>query len=121
MIPNASLVSEQLPDAPVGTDELFAFAGTFFGYVVWGGFEPCALVANDVQESSVRTGRLPMSLTVLRTALFFESRRERFVDYGGFGDDPAGYEEHHDYMRALLEAIRQKLVIHLRDDEDETV
>jgi hypothetical protein len=94
MIPNASLALKQLPDAPVAVDELFAFAATFFGYVVWGGFEPCALVANEVQERSARTERLPTSLTVLRTALFFESRRERFVDYGCLGDDPGGYEEH---------------------------
>jgi hypothetical protein len=122
MIVNASLELEQLPVAPAALDELFTFAATFFGYVVWGGFEPCALVANEIQEQSASTaGRLPASLTVLRTALFFESRCERFVDYGGFGDDPAGYAEHHDYMRALLEAIRRALASDLRDDEDETV
>lgn len=121
MIPNASLAPDDLPKTPVAAGDLFSFAASFFGYVVWGGFEPCALVANEVRDVWERTDRWPMSLTVLRTALFFESRRERFVDFGGFAEDPAGYEEHHEYMRVLLEGIRQALVDHQRDDEAETV
>ena len=121
MIPNTALRLKDLPVAPVGVDDLFGVAGTFFGYAIWGGFHPCALVANEVAEGWGERKRLPESLTLLRTALFFESRREKFVDYGGFGDDPDGYEEHHASMRILLEAIREALVREARDDEDKAV
>ncbi|HEY1520747.1 MAG TPA: hypothetical protein VGF91_30265, partial [Solirubrobacteraceae bacterium] len=90
VIPNASLALGDLPTPPAGVDDLFLFAATFPGYAVWGGFEPCALAANDVHERWAMGRGLPPSVTLLRTALFFESRREQFVDYGGFGEDPEG-------------------------------
>jgi hypothetical protein len=46
---------------------------------------------------------------------------EKFVDYGGFGEDPGGFAEHHDYMRLLLEAIRDALGSDRNDAEDKTV
>ena len=121
MIPNASLASEDLPTPPVGVDDLFLFAATFPGYTVWGGLEPCALAANDIRSRRVSGLALPSSITLLRTALFFESRREQFVDYCGFAEDPDGFAEHHYYMRSLLEAIRDALGTDGHDDEDEAV
>lgn len=121
MIPNASLALGDLPTPPAGVDDLFLFAATFPGYAVWGGFEPCALAANDVHERWAMGRGLPPSVTLLRTALFFESRREQFVDYGGFGEDPEGFAEHHDYMRLLLDAIRDALDNDRNDAEDKTV
>ena len=73
---------------------MLLFSATFPGYEVWGGFNPCALAANDIDDTWQQTRTLPSSLTLLRTALFFETRRERFVDYGGFGDDPDGVKGH---------------------------
>ena len=58
---------------------------------------------------------------MLRRALFFETRRERFVDYGGFGDDPDGAKGHRGYMRLILEAIRERTAAGDRDDEDAAV
>ena len=106
---------------PVNVNDLFAFAASFHGYTVWGGFEPCAGVANHVLDVWERVHQLPESLTLLRSALFFESRRERFVHDGGFGDDPAGYEEHHDYMRELLEGARGAVENGASDAEDQVV
>jgi hypothetical protein len=76
------LSSAKVLGAVGATDaELLRFAGMFSGYEVWGGFRPCALVANRTAEEYERTTHLPGSVTVLRTALFFEARRERFVDF----------------------------------------
>ncbi len=100
---------------------MFKFAATFDGYRAWGGFGPCALVANTINADWMRDNALPDSLTLLRTALYFESRRERFVDFGGFGDSREGWERHRRYMRLLLEAIGRRVSEGHPDDEEACV
>src|SRR5581483_5487711 len=118
---NVDLSPESLPPSPAATGDLFRTASSFDGYEVWGGFHPCAQVANQIAIRWRQTAELPSSLTLLRTGLYFEARRERFVDYGGFGDDQAGYERHHDYMRVLLESIRNAVARGEKDAEDNAV
>lgn len=117
MLENAALRAGDVPALDADDDALFAFAASFHGYAVWGGWDPCALAANDVVVHWEDAHLLPCSLTLLRTALFFESRRERFVDFGGFGDDPDGWAAHRAYVRKLLERIG-RLVEQENDDED---
>jgi hypothetical protein len=118
MVGNAALLPEDMPGLDADDDAMFAFAASFHGYAVWGGWDPCALAANKVAAEWEGAHQLPSSLTLLRTALFFESRRERFVDFGGFGDDPDGWAEHRAYMRKLLERIRRLVGQKEKDHED---
>ncbi|HET6870892.1 MAG TPA: hypothetical protein VFH80_33590 [Solirubrobacteraceae bacterium] len=117
-VDNKALSPRDVPSAASGQDTaMFKFAATFDGYRVWGGFESCALVANSIDADWRRDHALPDSLTLLRTALYFESRRERFVDFGGFGDNREGWEKHRRYMRVLLDAIRRRVEEGEIDDE----
>lgn len=72
------------------------FALSFDAYSAFGGFEPCAELANAALERFQRSGELPSSLVELRTCLFFEQRRQHH----------GGPEKVNPYMRALIEAIR---------------
>jgi hypothetical protein len=114
---NRSLGLNDLPAADAPDRAVFAFATTFPGYEVWGGFDSCALVANSVAARHRADGVLPSSLTLLRTALFFESRRERFVDFGGLWEERAGWAEHRDYMRRLLDRARELIADGEIDEE----
>src|SRR5947209_4411375 len=119
LITNRDLRLDHLSAREAEVEALFGFAATFDGYGAWGGFLPCAMVANGIQRRWESSGGLPDSITALRGALFFESRRERFVDFGGFGDEPEGWQEHQAYMRELVERIRQRLKAEDVDDEDQ--
>jgi hypothetical protein len=109
-VSNAELESAAVPD-PVAEDDdgLFVFAHTFAGYKVWHGLLPVQRITAEVAHAHRENGAMPTSLTMLRTALFGEARAERFVDFGGFGDDPEGWQEHRRYMRRLVEGIRSLL------------
>jgi hypothetical protein len=120
-IDNGSLEIHDVPAPEASDDAMLEFSATFSGYDVWGGVEPCGLVANEVDRIWNESATLPSSLTLLRTALFFEARRERFVDYGGFSDDPHGVLEHRRYMRLLLDEIPGIAGGSDREAEDETV
>jgi hypothetical protein len=112
----------EVPEAQVASDEtLFEVANAFAGYEVWGGLRIVQRITAEVATTYRHDGTLPESLTVLRTALFGEARSERFVDYGGFSDSDAGWNEHRAWMRALLEAIAAHLAAGSeREDENET-
>ena len=65
---NDQLLPERLPDPEGDLRDWEAFAHTINGYEAAGSFEACAALANDGTAQT---------LTELRCALFFESRRMR--------------------------------------------
>ena len=67
----------------------------------WGSFEKCAEIANESSAVYRDRGVLPLTLTELRTCLFFEQRRWRHYGY-----DPG--EEDMVYLAALMDGIRSK-------------
>jgi hypothetical protein len=75
---NDQLLPERIPDPEGDLHDWDAFAHTINGYEVAGSFEACAALANDGTAQT---------LTELRCALFFESRRMRHS--GGFGSEEA--------------------------------
>lgn len=102
-IPNASLSSNDLPapDAPWPERETFAL--TFNGY--WAlGDDACGSFANWVKGRFNQRGDLPwgLSLTALRSCLFFEQRR-----YRHFGFEPPADET--PYLDALLMKIAERV------------
>ena len=91
LIPNEHLLLGRIPDPEVELCEWERFAHTINGYVVMGGFEFCADLAN--------TGT-PTTLTELRCCLFFEARRERHS---------GGMSSNEEWIRDLLRAIRERV------------
>lgn len=94
-----------LADVPLPTADwgrIGAFALTFDGYAYWGSFEACAEHASHSLKEWQEKQSLPISLTQLRTALFFEQRRWRHF---GYDPDPKSMV----YILALIEAIQQKV------------
>ena len=79
------------------------FALTFNGYEVIGQ-KDCGTLANRVKKefSASTTSLQGLSLTQLRSCLFFEQRR-----FQHFGEEPVG--DNRVFVNALLDAIRQKL------------
>jgi hypothetical protein len=69
------------------------FALTFDGYTYWGSFERCEEIAETRQQ---------VTLTDLRTCLFFEQRRWRHYGY-------APDEEAMEYIHDLVEQIRARV------------
>lgn len=79
---------------------------TFDGYYYMGHTKArgtCGDFANQLKENWQRTGQLLQTLSHLRCCLFFEQRR-----YHHFGSSPEG--ENADYISALLQAIREKVI-----------
>jgi len=101
-IDNADLAEGDLPSASAEWYEIGRFALSFNGYERWGSFWNCAEIGNRGAEAFRAEGVLPESLTELRTCLFFEQRRWRHF---GFDPDEQGME----YIRALVERIREKV------------
>ena len=80
-IANSELTLIDVPVVTAGDEELGAFAMTFSGYRLWDDVGTCAQVARPVFASWSSGGPLPGSLTLLRTALFFEWRAMHMTDY----------------------------------------
>lgn len=76
---------------------------TFDGYIHWGSFEKCAAIANQAKTAYTEGKGLPVSLTALRTCLFFEQRRWRH-----FGEDPDA--ETMEYIKAIVANIWEKVL-----------
>lgn len=91
-----------LPGPEAGWGEIQRFALTFDGYTHAGSVERCGEIANAAAERFAQGKGLFDSLDDLRTCLFFEQRRWRH-----FAEDPD--EETMRYIRALLEAVREKV------------
>ena len=88
------------PDAPWMPD-IAQFALTFDGYKALG--DPAGDMANATRRGWNENGVLPHDLIDLRSCLFFEQRR-----YRHFGWNPD--EDAMRYIRALIEAIRERVV-----------
>jgi hypothetical protein len=104
-IPNEDLTRKDIPapDAPYWR-AIDLFALTFDGYAD-GGLTPCAEKGNRARDEYATSGRLPPTLTDLRTCLFFEQRRWRHLD-------TSPDSESMQYIRALVESIRHKVEAH---------
>jgi hypothetical protein len=102
-IAKTDLSESDLPPTDADWMQIGEFALTFDGYSHWGSFDQCAEVGNRWAKSYAEEQTLPDSLTDLRTCLFFEQRRWRH--YGWEPDEQAMR-----YIRALVEAIRDKVL-----------
>jgi hypothetical protein len=100
-IPNIDLTVNDIP-SPWNDywSDINQFALTFDGYAYHP--EDCGEIANQSIEQYSKSGRLPTSLTELRTCLFFEQRRWRH-----FEDSPD--PDSLSYIYALVDAIRAKV------------
>ncbi len=101
-IANADLSPQDIPAPDADWKTVGLFALTFDGFDHWGSVKACGEVANAAMVAFVERRALPDSLTELRTCLFFEQRR-----YHHMGGTPDGV--HMEYVRALVEAIRERL------------
>ena len=101
-IPNEKLTIKCIPTPNMSWWEISEFALTFDGYGYWDGTGAFGKFANEAQENWKQSGKLPASLSELRSCLFFEQRR-----FHHFGMPPDG--EDLDYSKALLRAIREKV------------
>ena len=102
-VPNEQLRQEDLPHPYAPWIEISAFAFSFHGYVYWGSFGACSDFANRASKTFREQSTLPATLSELRSCLFFEQRRKvhQAVDYN---------EEKMNYIHALVEAIREKII-----------
>ncbi|MCL6624371.1 MAG: hypothetical protein K6T17_07130, partial [Fimbriimonadales bacterium] len=115
-IPNSELQLEQIPNPDGSYFDFEQFARTFNGYV-WAkrtlrkylAYPTFGEFANSVRRNWVLNKTFPQTLSELRACLFFESRRVHFAE----GDDPS--EDTIDYCRALIQAIREKVMRNERD------
>lgn len=102
-IPNDNLRHEHLPAPGASWEEIGKFALTFDGYAKGSGYGRASELANAVQARFQEGGGLDaLSLSDVRTCLFFEQRR-----YRHFGSDPEGDDL--DYVHELVEAIRKRV------------
>lgn len=103
LIANKDLRRDHLPEPGASWDEVGRFALTYDGYAESYGFGNAARLANDM-AARFRHGEAldSLSLSDLRTCLFFEQRRFRHA-----GSSPEG--DQLDYVHALLETIRKRI------------
>jgi len=101
-IANKDLKTGDIPHPGADWGVVGRFALSFNGYEHWGSFERCAAVAYRGREAFETGHALPVTLTELRTCLFFEQRRWRHYGY-----DPD--ERAMAYIRALVEGIRERV------------
>src|SRR5215211_2698129 len=104
VIPHYALTAQRLPPPDSDWEALVHFSGTFDGYVVKPNVPALAAFSDRARREYDAEGTLPDGLTLLRTALFGEQRR----DYhgGGYGIDDATLR----YVRALVARIRELVV-----------
>jgi len=105
-IPNESLMASAVPPVTASWHAIVGFALTIDGYKAIGQKE-CAKLGNRVKNTfsknpaSVET----LSLTELRSCLFFEQRR-----FNHFGHEPQDTDRI--FINTLLEAIQKKIGSH---------
>ena len=102
-VSNENLSASVVPPRTASWQVIVGFALTFNGYEIIGQKE-CGALANRVRkEFSASTASLrKLSLTELRSCLFFEQRR-----FHHFGEEPDGDDRV--FVNALLDAIHQKV------------
>ena len=101
-IPNSQLIEKDIPSSKATWKKIQPFALTFNGYEHWGTFKKCREVAQQGVTQYKSKQQLTLSLTDLRTCLFFEAMRWKH-----FEKEPSkrGLE----YVHALSEAIRARV------------
>jgi hypothetical protein len=99
-IPNEKLEKADVPDVTAPWLEIEMFALTFNGYEAFPGDE-CASLANRVIDEFSKGPKILETLTIteLRTCLFFEQRRWHHSDWFPDADGKT-------YIGALLNSIR---------------
>ena len=102
VIPHYALTPELLPEPKAPWSELVFFAGTFDGYVVRASAPALSAFVEDVRARFLASGELPEGLTLLRTALFAEQRRDRFTEWS-LRDDPDTMR----FIHGLVERMRE--------------
>ena len=101
-VPNERLKASDVPPVTASWQTIVSFAQTIDGYRAIGQKE-CAQLANRVKNEfsknavSIQT----LSLTELRSCLFFEQRR-----FNHFGHEPLGADRI--FINTLLQAIQRK-------------
>jgi hypothetical protein len=101
VIPHYALTADLLPPSGSRWDQLGPFALTFDGYIVKATVPALSAFIDTTRERYLTTGELPEGLTMLRTALFGEQRRDHFG--GGWGGPD---ESTMQFIHALVERIR---------------
>ena len=102
-IPNSQLIEKDVPSSKATWKKILPFALTFNGYEHWGNFKKCREVAH--QGVVLYKGKQPLtlSLTDLRTCLFFEAMRWKHLE-----KEPT--KQGLEYVHALSEAIRARVL-----------
>ena len=105
-IPNSQLIESDLPTRRAGWKKIQPFALTFNGYEHWGSFKKCREVAHQGVSLFQSKKDLNLTLTDLRTCLFYEARR-----WSHFKKNPnkRGME----YIHTLVDGIRTR--VHSKD------
>ena len=90
-------IKKHFPDT-----DWYLMDNTFNGYNYWinkTGKDKCGLIANECIDEWYNNKKLPKTLILLRTSLFFENRRARHS-----GEDPD-----EEYINGLINEIKRKL------------
>jgi hypothetical protein len=101
-IPNSQLIEKDIPSNKATWKKIQPFALTFNGYEHWGTFKKCREVAQQGIIQYKAKKALTLSLTDLRTCLFFEAMRWKHYE-----KEPTKHGM--EYIRALSEAIRVRV------------
>jgi hypothetical protein len=101
-VPNDILREEDLPKPNAPWREISAFAFSFHAYEYWGDRSGFPGFANHATKLFREHSTLPVTLSELRSCLFFEQRRKVHQS------EELG-EEKMKYIHALVEAIREKV------------
>jgi len=102
-IPNSQLIAKDVPSSKATWKKILPFALTFNGYEHWGTFKKCREVAHQGVILYKGKQALTLSLTDLRTCLFFEAMRWKHYE-----KEPT--KQGLDYVRTLLDAIRARVL-----------
>jgi hypothetical protein len=102
-IPNSQLIEKDIPSKKATWRKIQPFALTFNGYEHWGTFKKCREVAQQGVTLYKNKRALTLSLTDLRTCLFFEAMRWRHLE-----KEPT--KQGLDYIHVLSEAIRARVL-----------
>jgi len=102
-IPNSQLIEKDIPSSKATWRKILPFALTFDGYEHWGTFKKCREVSQQGITLYKSKQALTLSMTDLRTCLFFEAMRWRHLE-----KEPT--KQGLGYILALSEAIRARVI-----------
>ena len=99
MIKNEDLQLDQIPQS--ADEDVHHFAATFNGYAAAGSFEACAEISQKVMNAIASDETENLTLTELRTVLFFTYRASRHT-----GEPPEAAT-----VKTLLSLIRARVEV----------